>query len=128
MVEEPVSDSVSLNGVAETLMLPFWAMHCSTQVPGSLKVACTTHLLSRGRIDDPAAVEVVERLEYDFKSWLGHARSMMPMAEVRATRFDEQDVLVQGVLPPGPAGLYRPVTGRLSTSLDDSPAGSAVSG
>lgn len=109
-----MSDSLELKGVEETLMIPLWARAMATR--------------RRGLIDDPAAVDLVERLGYDFESKLGHARSMMPMAEVRATRFDEQDVLVQGVLPPGPAGLYRPVTGRLSTSLDDSPAGSAVSG
>ena len=75
MVEEPVSDSVSLNGVEETLMIPFWARAIATQ--------------RGGLIDDPAAVELVERLEYDFKSKLGHARSMMPILEVRAARFDE---------------------------------------
>ena len=75
MVEEPVSDSVSLTGVEETLMIPLWARAIATQ--------------RGGLIDDPAAVELVERLEYDFKSKPGHARSMMPMLEVRAARFDE---------------------------------------
>ena len=75
MVEEPVSDSVSLTGVEETLMIPLWARAIATQ--------------RGGLIDDPAAVELVERLEYDFKSKPGHVRSMMPMLEVRAARFDE---------------------------------------
>ena len=59
MVEEPVSDSVRLNGVEETLMILLWARAIATQ--------------RGGLIDDPAAVELVERLEYDFKSKLGHA-------------------------------------------------------
>ena len=70
-----MSDSVRLNGVEETLMILLWARAIATQ--------------RGGLIDDPAAVELVERLEYDFKSKLGHARSMMPMLEVRAARFDE---------------------------------------
>ena len=69
-----MSDSVELRGVEETLMIPLWAR------------ALATH--RGGLIDDPAAVELVERLGYDFESKLGHARAMMPMLEVRAGRFD----------------------------------------
>ena len=54
-----MSDSVRLNGVEETLMIPLWARAIATQ-RGCL-------------INDPATVELVERLEYDFKSKLGHA-------------------------------------------------------
>ena len=52
-----MSDSVRLNGVEETLMILLWARAIATQ--------------RGGLIDDPAAVELVERLEYDFKSKLG---------------------------------------------------------
>ena len=70
-----MSDSVELRGVEETLMIPLWARALATQ--------------RRALIHDPAAVDLVERLGYDFESKLGHARSMMPMLEVRAARFDE---------------------------------------
>ena len=70
-----MSDYVDLKGVEETLMIPLWARAIATR--------------REGLIDDPAAVDLVERLDYDFKSKLGHARSMMPMLEVRAARFDE---------------------------------------
>ena len=70
-----MSDSLELKGVEETLMIPLWARAMATR--------------RRGLIDDPAAVDLVERLGYDFESKLGHARSMMPILEVRAARFDE---------------------------------------
>ena len=69
-----MSDSVELKGVEETLMIPLWARAIATR--------------RRGLIDDPAAVDLVDRLGYDFESKLGHARSMMPVLEVRAARFD----------------------------------------
>ncbi len=37
MVEEPVSDSVSLTGVEETLMIPLWARAIATQRGGLIK-------------------------------------------------------------------------------------------
>ena len=70
-----MSDSVELKGVEETLMIPLWARAVATR--------------RRCLIDDPASVDLVERLGYDFESKLGHARWMMPMLEVRAARFDE---------------------------------------
>lgn len=69
-----MSDFVELRGVEETLMIPLWARALATR--------------RGGLIDDPAAVELVARLGYDFESKLGHARAMMPMLEVRAARFD----------------------------------------
>ena len=70
-----MSDSVELSGVEETLMIPLLARAIATR--------------GGGLIDDPAAVDLVERLDYDFESKLGHARSVLPMLEVRAARFDE---------------------------------------
>ena len=70
-----MSDSVELKGVEETLTIPLWARAIATR--------------RGGLIDDPAAVELVERLGYDFESKLGHAKTMMPMLEVRAARFDQ---------------------------------------
>ena len=70
-----MSDSVELSGVEETLMIPLWGRAIATQ--------------GRGLFHDPAAVDLVERLEYDFESKLNQARTMMPMLAVRAARFDE---------------------------------------
>ena len=70
-----MSDSIELKGVEETLTIPLWARAMATR--------------RGGLIDDPAAVELVERLGYDFESKLGHAKTMMPMLEVRAARFDQ---------------------------------------
>ena len=70
-----MSDSVELKGVEETLMIPLWGRAVATQ--------------RGGLIDDPAAVDLVGRLEYDFESKLNHARAIMPMLAVRAARFDE---------------------------------------
>ena len=70
-----MNDSVELRGVEETLTIPLWARARATR--------------RGGLIDDPAAVELVERLRYDFESKLGHAKTMMPMLEVRAARFDQ---------------------------------------
>ena len=70
-----MSDSVELKGVEETLMIPLWGRAIATQ-RGCL-------------IDDPAAVDLVGRLDYDFGSKLEHARAIAPMLAVRAARFDE---------------------------------------
>ena len=70
-----MSDSVELKGVEETLMIPLWARALATK--------------QGGLIDDPAAVELVERLEYDFEAKLKQARMIVPMLAVRAARFDE---------------------------------------
>ena len=70
-----MSDSVDLKGVEETLMIPLWARALATK--------------QGGLIDDPAAVELVERLEYDFEAKLGHARWLASFSVVRARRFDE---------------------------------------
>ena len=70
-----MSDSVELSGVEETLMIPLWGRAIATQ--------------GRGLFHDPAAVDLVERLEYDFESKLNQARTIMPMLAVRAARFDE---------------------------------------
>lgn len=56
-------------------MIPLWA-----------RALATRH---GGLIDDPAAVDLVERLDYDFESKLGHARSVASVTAVRAKRFDE---------------------------------------
>ena len=72
---EPMSDSVELKGVEETLMIPLWARALATK--------------QGGLIDDPAAVGPVERLEYDFEAKLKQARMIVPMLAVRAARFDE---------------------------------------
>ena len=82
-----MSDSVELKGVEETLMIPLWARAMATG--------------RRGLIDDPAAVALVGRLGYDFQAKLGHARSMMPMLEVRAARFDS---VVRGFVDRHPDG------------------------
>ena len=70
-----MSDSVELKGVVETLMIPLWARALATQ--------------QQGLIDDPAAVDLVKRLEYDFEAKLGHARWLASFSVVRARRFDE---------------------------------------
>ena len=70
-----MSDSVELKGVVETLMIPLWARALATK--------------QRGLIDDPAAVDLVKRLEYDFEAKLGHARWLASFGVVRARRFDE---------------------------------------
>ena len=70
-----MSNSVELKGVEETLMIPLWGRTIATQ--------------RGGLIDDPAAVELVGRLDYDFESKLNHARAIAPMLAVRAARFDE---------------------------------------
>ena len=70
-----MSDSVELSGVEETLMIPLWARAFATR--------------QGGLIDDPASVELVERLEYDFEAKLGHARWLASFGVVRVRRFDE---------------------------------------
>lgn len=70
-----MSDSVDLSSVEETLMIPLWARALSTR--------------TGGMIDDPASVEMVERLDYDFDSKLGHAKSVASYSLVRTARFDE---------------------------------------
>ena len=70
-----MSDSVELKGVEETLMIPLWTRALATR--------------AGGLIDDPAAVELVERLDYDFEAKLGHARWLASFGVVRAKRFDE---------------------------------------
>ena len=70
-----MSDSVELSGVEETLMIPLWARALATR--------------QGGLIDDPASVELVERLEYDFEAKLGHARWLASFGVVRVRRFDE---------------------------------------
>ena len=70
-----MSNSLELKGVEETLMIPLWGRAIATQ--------------RGGLIDDPAAVDLVGRLEYDFELKLNHARAIAPMLAVRAARFDE---------------------------------------
>lgn len=70
-----MSNPVDLSGVEETLMIPLWARALATK--------------QRGLIDDPAAVDLVERLDYDFEAKLGHARWLASFSVVRASRVDE---------------------------------------
>ena len=70
-----MNDAADLGDVEETLMIPLWARALATQ--------------QGGLIDDPAAVDLVERLEYDFEARLGHARWLASFSVVRARRFDE---------------------------------------
>lgn len=70
-----VSDPVALTGVEETLIIPLWARAMATR--------------AQGLIDDPVAVELVDRLDYDFESKLGHAKHLASFSLVRTARFDE---------------------------------------
>ena len=93
-----MSDSVDLKGVEETLMIPLWARALATK--------------QQGLIDDPAAVELVDRLEYDFESKLGHARWLASFSVVRARRFDEA---VRGFIDRHPDGAVVDVGCGLDT-------------
>ncbi|MEM9610756.1 MAG: class I SAM-dependent methyltransferase [Actinomycetota bacterium] len=64
---------VQLGAVQETLLIPLLGRARETEK-------------SNGLIDDPKAVEIVERLDYDFSKWEG-GRSL-PGATVRTRMFD----------------------------------------
>ncbi len=73
---------VTLGPVQETLLIPLWGRACATRNKSGL-------------LDDPLAVEIVEKLDYDFTKWEKGPSGLMSVLRTRMIDDHVQQFLAQ---------------------------------